>query len=184
MRLIKVLLIVLFLLFSNILKAQDLKELEQDLNDSVITTKITAKITRNFKLNPLKISVSTVDGIVELSGSVEDANAFFEVIRLVKETKGVKHVNTDELQIKHVNTKFTDIYLTAKVQAQILTAKLLDDESIPLVGINATTENGIVTLTGEIENKKALLVILKRISRIHGVKQVVSNLIIRESANE
>lgn len=180
MRLIKILSISILLMFFNIAIAQDFKDLEHDLNDSVITTKITAKITRSIKLNPLKISVSTHDGIVKLAGSVENATAFFEVIKIVKETTGVKYVNSDELEIKHMNTVFTDVYITAKVQSAILAAKLLDDETIPLVGINAITENGVVTLTGELENKESILTLLKHISHIHGVKQVISNLTAKE----
>lgn len=163
-------------LFINLAQAADLKEIEQELSDSVITTKITAKFAKNKNLNPLKISVSTMDGIVKLSGNVKDKQAFVDALRLAKATKGVKAVDTENLDIKRVNTSFTDAYITAKVEAAVLKAKVLDDESIPLVGINAKTSNGIVTLSGDVKSSTSINAILKRVNAVRGVKKIISTL--------
>lgn len=154
----------------------NLKELEQQLSDSVITTKIKAKFTKNRDLNPLKISVSTKDGIVTLKGNVKDNQAFVDALHLAKVTKGVKTVEADDLIIKQVNTALTDTYITAKVEAAVLKAKVFDDESIPLVGINATTVNGTVTLSGNVKQRKSIVAIIKRVNAVHGVKKIVSKL--------
>ncbi|AHE66024.1 BON domain-containing protein [Legionella oakridgensis] len=182
MRPIKHLIISMLLaLFVSQAQSADLKEIEQDFSDSVITTIITAKFTKNKNLNPLKISVSTEDGIVQLSGHVKDRQAFVDALRLAKSTRGVKEVEADNLEIKVVNTAFADAYITAKVEAAVLKAKVLDDESIPLVGINASTTNGIVTLSGDLKTDKSITAILKRVSSVRGVKKVISNL--RVTAN-
>lgn len=154
----------------------DLKGLEQELSDSVITTKITAKYTENKNLNPLKIAVSTQQGIVKLQGFVKNKQAFVEALRLAKNTKGVKSVDTDNLEVKRVNTALTDAYITAKVETAVLKAKVLDDESIPLVGINAKTTNGVVTLSGRVNSNTAIIAILRRVNAIHGVKKIISYL--------
>ena len=164
--------------FINQSPAADLKEIEQELSDSVITTKITAKYTKNKNLNPLKISVSTQDGVVTLRGHVKDKQAFVEALRLAHTTKGVKYVDTDDLDIKRVNTALTDAYITAKVEAEVLKAKVIDDNSIPIVGINATTTNGIVTLTGTVKKNTSILAIIKRVNTVHGVKKIISNLLV------
>lgn len=156
--------------------AADLKGLEQELSDSVITTKITTKFTKDKNINPLKIFVSTRNGAVTLHGHVKSKEAFVSALRLTKATKGVKSVDADELEIKQVNTSFTDAYITAKVEAAVLKAKVLDDESIPLVGINATTSNGIVTLSGELKRSESIPPLLKRAQAVKGVKQVISKL--------
>lgn len=161
--------------------ASDLQNIEQELSDSVMTTKITAKFAKNKNLNPLKISVSTENGRVSLKGHVKNAEAFVQALRIAKSTKGVKSVDTDELEIKLVNTIFTDAYITAKVEAAVLKAKVLDDESIPLVGINATTNNGVVTLSGDVKNDKSISAILKRVAMVRGVKKVISTLEVKES---
>ncbi|NCT56745.1 MAG: BON domain-containing protein [Legionella sp.] len=156
--------------------ASDLKTLEHELSDSVITTKITTKITESKHLNPLKISVSTDHGAVKLTGNVKNKEAFVEALRLVKATPGVESIDTDNLNIHDVNTSITDAYITAKVEAAVLKAKVLDDESIPLVGINANTNNGVVTLSGAVKNNDSIAPLIKRILTVHGVKKVVSHL--------
>lgn len=169
------LLVTLFLIFFiHQTMASDLKDIQQELSDSVITTKITAKFTKDKDLNPFKISVSTSGGgVVMLSGYVKDKDAFVKALRLTKATKGVIGVNARHLQIKRVNTAFTDTYITAKVEAAILEAKVLDDESIPLVGINAKTDNGVVTLSGEVNNQSSITAILRRVNAVKGVKKII-----------
>jgi hyperosmotically inducible protein len=70
----------------------------------------------------------------------------------------------------------SDAYITAKVETAVLKAKILDDESIPIVGINATTKNGVVTLTGVVKNTPSIVAIVKRVSHIRGVKKIISKL--------
>lgn len=159
-----------------------LNEITQDISDSVISTKITAKYTENMMLNPLKIGVSTEKGVVTLSGHVKSKKAFVEALRLAVNTKGVRHVDTDDLHIKKVNTAFTDAFITAKVETAVLKAKVLDNESIPLAGINAHTKNGTVTLTGKVKDYDVISDILKRVHQVRGVKKIISNLSIEKGA--
>ncbi|WP_133130902.1 BON domain-containing protein [Legionella yabuuchiae] len=169
---------ILVLVVSQVQAAElsNIKQLEQEISDAVITTKITAQFTKSKNLNPLKLSVSTDNGVVTLSGHVKNKNAFVSALRIAKSTKGVNSVDTENLDIKRVNTAFADAYITAKVETAVLKAKVLDDESIPLVGINASTDNGVVTLTGTVKSDKSIAAILKRVSAIKGVKKIISNL--------
>jgi hyperosmotically inducible protein len=183
-QLIRLLLSIIIILNLGCGYASDLKTIEQSLSDSVITAKIRAKFTKDIHLNPLKIFVSTDKGVVTLRGHIKDKAAFINALRLAKATKGVKIVDADELEIKQVNTTFTDAYITAKVEAAILKAKVLDDESIPLVGINATTNNGVVTLSGDVKHHESIPPLLKRTLAVKGVKQLISNLRVAESNNK
>lgn len=175
-RLLYLILSICCVLYIKLSFAADIKEIGQDLSDSVITTKITAKFTKNVDLNPLKISVTTHNGVVTLRGNVKNKQAFIEALRLAVATQGVRTVDVDNLEIKQVNTALTDAYITAKVETAILKAKVLDDESIPLVGINATTTNGVVMLTGQVKNGKSIIAILNRVQAVRGVKKVISKL--------
>lgn len=154
----------------------NLEEIEKNIEDSVITAKITAKFAKNHILNPLKIHVSTDNGVVTLSGYIKNSEGFVNALRLAKSTKGVKSVETDDLLIKQVNTSLTDAYITAKVEAAVLKAKVLDDESIPIVGINASTSNGTVTLSGDVKRNKSIVAIIKRVNNVRGVKKIISRL--------
>ncbi|MFY7697625.1 MAG: BON domain-containing protein [Legionella sp.] len=161
-------------------QAANLKKIEQNISDSVITAKITAKFAKYNDLNLLNISVSTQYGKVKLSGHVRNKKAFVAALRLAKDTKGVVGIDADNLDIKLVNSSFTDAYITAKVESAILKAKVLDDESIPLVGISASTSNGVVCLAGTLANEKAVFAILKRVNAVRGVKKIISNLIVKQ----
>lgn len=153
-----------------------LKDVQQGMSDVLITTKIDAKLAEKAKVNPLKLKVSTHQGVVTLNGSVQDRAHFVEVLRLVKETKGVKGVDIENVKIRSANMPITDAYITAKVEAAILKAKVFDDESIPLVGLSAKTVNGAVTLSGTVKNQASVAKIVKRVYAVRGVKLVIPNL--------
>ena len=172
------------LLVINPLHATNLKQLEQDISDSMITTKISAKYAENKNLDLLKISIGTEHGIVTLSGFVKDKQAYIDALRIAKNTAGVKEVEANDLDIKKVNTAFTDAFITAKVETAVLKAKVLDDESIPLVGINASTSNGVVTLSGQVKSAQSIASIIKRVNAIHGVKKIIANLSYPHSQDE
>jgi len=171
----------LVLLFCGTAHAQtQLQELEQGFSDSVITAKITAKFTKSSRLNPLKISVNTKDGMVCLEGSVPSKRAFAEAVRLAVHTSGVHQVDTEQLRVEKVNTVFADAWITAKVEVAVLKAKLFDDSSIPLAGIKASTNNGVVKLSGHLANADALSILLKRIDTLQGVKKIISHIHVKE----
>ena len=164
-------------------QATGLKTVGKPSADSAITAKITAQFAEKTNLDPSKIAVDTQKGVVKLSGEVKDKQTFVDAFWLARTTRGVKMVDVDDLEIKRVNTTLSDAYITAKIETSVLKAKILDDESIPLVGINATTANGIVTLTGEVKRNQSINAILKRANAVHGVKKIISSLHVK-GANE
>lgn len=171
--------VVLFITFHLIAgHTANFKKIERKISDSVITTKLEAKFTESRRLNPLKISVSTRQGRVKLKGFVKNKEAFIEALRLAASTAGVVSVDTEQLEIKQVNTAFTDAYITAKVETTILKAKVIYDESIPLVGITVSTHNGVVTLSGKVKRKESIGILIKQICRIKSVKHVISRLVV------
>ena len=176
MILIRTLLHILLILSVSYAHAADIKKIEEGLSDTVITTKIKTQFTKNKNLNPLKISVTTNHGVVTLKGHAKNSLAYVDTLRIVTNTKGVRAINTTEFDVNVVNSAFKDTYITAKVEAAILKSKVLDDESIPLVGINVATINGIVTLSGKVRQEHAITAILTRTNRVRGVKKIISHL--------
>lgn len=67
----------------------------QNLDDSVITSDIKAKIVKDPDLKTLAINVATYQGNVTLSGQVPDMAAQQRLIQLARDTKGVKSVRTN-----------------------------------------------------------------------------------------
>ncbi|MGL6036306.1 MAG: BON domain-containing protein, partial [Legionella sp.] len=91
-------------------------------------------------------------------------------------------IRTQDLHIKQVNSVVTDTFITTRVETAVLKAKVLDDESIPLVGINASTTNGIVTLSGTVHNSQSILFIIKRVNAIRGVKKIITHLTVKDNS--
>ncbi|OGV27301.1 MAG: hypothetical protein A3F18_06750 [Legionellales bacterium RIFCSPHIGHO2_12_FULL_37_14] len=176
MYLVKIILLSFLCVGISLAKPPEMKEVKQKLDDTVITTKINASLAKNGAMNPFKLHVSTKEGVVRLAGTVKDKKMFVEVLKLVRATKGVRKVNINSLKIQEVNMPITDAYITAKVETAVLKAKVFDDESIPLVGINAHTVNGKVVLSGFVKQNKSIPIIVKRVAKIHGVKKVESQL--------
>jgi len=63
------------------------------VDDNVITSKVTAKLVADPQVNPFDISVTTNEGIVTLTGRVKEALQRTEAEKLVRDTDGVKGVN-------------------------------------------------------------------------------------------
>jgi hyperosmotically inducible protein len=70
------------------------------IDDATITTKVKAAIIAEPTLSVLDIKVNTVDGIVTLTGSVDDPAKVSRAQQLVQAIDGVKGVNY-ELADKH-----------------------------------------------------------------------------------
>lgn len=71
----------------------------QTIDDSVITTKIKAKLIDDPTTKALQISVETFKGTVQLSGFVDSAAARTTAARIAKETDGVMSVK-NSLQVR------------------------------------------------------------------------------------
>lgn len=173
----RLLLLFAFSFFSFNLQARpELTKVEQKISDTVITTKINAKLARHGERLPLKLHISTSHGVVAVEGAVPDRKTFVDVLRRIKTTRGVVRINASRLSIKKVNTPLTDAYITAKAEAAVLKAKVFDDESIPLVGINAQTKDGVVNLSGFVKKSSSIPLITHRVAKIKGVKHVRSSI--------
>lgn len=65
---------------------------EEQFSDASITTKIKAKFVADSDINPFNISVETEEGIVYLTGRVQNEGVKDEAERLARETEGVRSV--------------------------------------------------------------------------------------------
>lgn len=65
------------------------------IDDAVITTKVKAVIFEDDNLSSMQINVETSDGIVQLSGFVDDAADVDTAENLAETVKGVKGIQND-----------------------------------------------------------------------------------------
>ena len=68
------------------------------IDDSWITTKVNSKFAASSDVKMKNVSVQTDEGVVTLSGRVEDERARLEALKLTRNTEGVVSVR-DQLKV-------------------------------------------------------------------------------------
>jgi hyperosmotically inducible periplasmic protein len=69
------------------------RSLGQGIDDSVITSKVKAKLAADGDMNPFNIDVDTRHGIVTLTGRVRDSDDKSAAERIARDTAGVQEVH-------------------------------------------------------------------------------------------
>jgi osmotically-inducible protein OsmY len=70
------------------------------IDDSVITTKVKSSFVADSMVSALDISVETSQGVVNLTGIVNNEQERQRAIQIAQETNGVKQVNARNLFVK------------------------------------------------------------------------------------
>jgi len=124
----------------------------EELSDRAITSKITAKLAADPEINPFKIDVDTLDGVVTLRGEVRKASVKAEAQHLATATTGVRRVENRIEVIEHPSGEqpVTDAWITTRVKT-----KLAADPELNPFNIDVDTEDGVVTLSGRVATRAA-----------------------------
>lgn len=173
-------------------------------SDSKITTKIKKRLAMDKKVGASTINVKTREGVVYLTGSVGGDAELQRVLKIVSKVPGVEEV-ANNLQIisdgdiqppsekpKHPKGKVRkppakkkvgpkakgiDVKIARSVARKLSTAKGLDASRISVSSLNQ-----VVTLSGNVNSKKARLKAARIARNIRGVKQVINKLKIKKAA--
>lgn len=145
--------------------------------DAEITAAVQSKITNEAALSGTDITVSTANGVVSLSGSVESNAQASTAIELAQSTAGVTDVNITTLAVKGVSDQpLADTLITAKIKGMFIQQKLFGDVDISAMAINVETNNGVVTLSGKADNQTQVdnaITIAKSVTGVKSVKSTV-----------
>jgi len=146
-------------------------------NDLWLKARIVTAYTLNRHLNPFDISVAVKDGIATLTGEVDSSIEKDLAGEIAKGVEGVREVRNDirvtsQAKASEEEPKFfrdvEDATITATVKS-----KFLWNRHISGLDINVDTNDGIVTLTGEVESdlQRDLAVQIARNTRsVEGVR--------------
>ena len=116
------------------------------LEDSEIRQKVNAELDWDPSIDASEVGVAVKDGVVTLTGSIPSYWQRKEVERVVKRVAGVRAV-AEELTIRLPGTaERTDADI-----AQSVLSCLRFNVAVPTHRVQATVENGWVTLEGEVE---------------------------------
>lgn len=143
--------------------------------DTKITAEVIDKLTFEPGLNPHNIMVFVKDGAVTLDGAVPTYTEKHTAEQAAKCVRGVINV-INELIVKLDDShQRNDFMLTTN----IVNALVHDSSIMPTAEIEATVENGTVTLTGEVDNRHQKKRAEKCIKRLHGIINIINNIKIK-----
>ncbi|MFN3568449.1 MAG: BON domain-containing protein [Caldimicrobium sp.] len=150
----------------------DPRSVGTQVDDAIITTKIKLKLLEDPITKARKIDVDTVNGIVTLTGLVDNQEEIDRAISIAHSTPGVKKVvNNLKIGKRGIKSYFSDKEITMKVKA-----KFIADPEIKAFSIDVDTLNGVVTLTGIVEKEEQKRRAVELAKSVEGVKQVIVNI--------
>jgi hyperosmotically inducible protein len=147
-----------------------------EVSDSTITKEVKEKLSADKMLAPLKIDIETKQGVVSLKGDVQTSSEANTAVEITQSVAGVKDVKTDHLKVEGSAHPFTDAYITAKVKGVFLRDKLFGDKPISVTGIHVETKDGVVHLTGTVDDEmkaKDAEELTKTVKDVKGVKSSI-----------
>lgn len=170
--------------------------------DAGITTNVKSKMAADDTVKAHEINVDTRNGVVTLSGDVDSPIAKERAVQIARGTDGVREVvdnmtvtesaptgglyDRDEVDRGTGNIGDNDRQDRAEGRNEPVTgdagitsavkAKLLADTTVSGLRIDVDTENGVVTLTGNVKSKAEADRAVMLARNTDGVTRVVSNL--------
>jgi len=150
--------------------AHDRRSLGSFVDDSAIELRAAGLIDANDGLKQqVHINVTSVNGIVLLTGEATTAELHERVLMDLKTISGIRSI-TDDIRIappSSVGERTGDTWLTTKVKARLLNTKNLDSSRVKVV-----TENKAVYLLGLVKQQEGDLA-TEAARTIDGVERVV-----------
>lgn len=151
------------------------------LDDTGITAQVKGRLASDARTQPADIAVETNNGVVTLSGTAPSTaakSAAEELARMVPEVKGVDNridesrpvdemADGSEAATTRAGASVDDAWITTKVKSA-----LLADPQIQGLKIDVDTEQGVVSLSGEIESVAEQKQAVEVAAGIEGVKAV------------
>jgi len=151
------------------------------IDDTIITTKVKTQLLEDDRTQGLKVTVTTRHGVVHLVGEVNSDEALYATIERTYATAGVEGVDISHLKVvprsKH---PFDDGVTTAKIKGLYLREKIFGVQPVKF-GVTVDTRNGVVYLTGTVDNKKQFNAAEEIAQSVKGVKAVKNELTIKNS---
>jgi hyperosmotically inducible protein len=151
---------------------------EKTMSDSWITAKTKIALFADSRVKGSDISVATTNGAVIIRGKADTDTAKQAAEAIAKEVQGAKTVKND-LQVvapsKREATDDKDEAITARVNKQ-----MAQDAQLKTAGINAQTNAGVVSLSGEVADLSTSAHASWSAWQVPGVKSVKNDVMVKE----
>ena len=145
------------------------------MDDSSITAKEKAALVDHESIKSTDISVKTDNKVVTLSGFVESQTQAEEAVKVAKGVEGVSSVS-DKLHVRDSKESSVKGYAGDAATTSEIKAKLLADDIVPSRMVKVETTDGVVQLSGTVENQAQSDRAESIAKAIDGVKSVKNDL--------
>jgi len=148
---------------------QPVRAAAQDIDDNDITWAIESDLMIDPTVTSDAVDVNTVDGIVTLSGTVDNMLAKERAVKIAETIKGVRAV-IDRLNVRPTGKSDQDI-------RNDLVWALANDPATELYEITVNVDAGTVTLTGEVDSwqeKELAGQVAKGVAGVRGVENKIT----------
>jgi hyperosmotically inducible protein len=150
----------------------------EQIDDSVLTGKVKAALVASPETKARQIDVETFRGTVQLNGYVDSQDSKDAASRVAKSVTGVQKVENNlsiQESTRTAGEVVDDSMLTAKVKAA-----LIADPTVKAHEVNVETREGVVQLSGFVDNAEAKRTAADVAGRIAGVKDVRNELQVKQ----
>lgn len=155
-----------------------MKKVDGFMDDSGITARVKAKLVDDSAIKTSDISVKTEKGVVTLSGFVPSQDQAEKAVMVAKNVEGVKSVS-DKLHAKDSTQASVKGYAGDTATTTEIKAKLLSDDIVPSRKVKVETTNGVVQLSGNVDNQAQSARAESIAKAIDGVKSVKNDLVVK-----
>ncbi|PLR41132.1 molecular chaperone OsmY [Chimaeribacter californicus] len=148
------------------------------MGDSAVTAKVKSALVDDEAIKSTDISVDTTHGVVTLSGFVASQAEADQAVAAAKKVEGVKSVS-DKLHVRDAKEQSPKAYAGDTATTGEVKAKLLADDIVPSRHVKVITTEGVVQLTGTVENQAQSDRAESVAKAVDGVKSVKNDLQIK-----
>lgn len=161
------------------------------VSDAWITTKVKTELATTKGVSSTDISVTTVDGLVTLTGVLSNKAEIDKAVAMTRSIEGVQDVDAAGLKVgdaakvaaadndndasRSVGEVVDDTWITTKVKADLAVT-----EGVPSAVISVTTVDGVVSLSGPLPSELAMKKAIAVARAIKGVRQVDATALVVE----
>ncbi len=153
------------------------KSLGSVVDDATIKLNISRKLLISENNLFVNIDTSVIEGMILLTGIVENQESRIEAVKIVWEVEGVKEV-INEIEIgdkTSIKEYANDVWITTQIKA--LAAR---DIGLRFISYNIETIRGKVYLAGITSRPEQLETLVNIIKGVKGVNEVVNYVVIKE----
>jgi hyperosmotically inducible protein len=154
---------------------------QQAVDDATISAKVKTGLAGDAETSAIKIGVTTVKGVVTLTGVVPTERERTKAEQVARGTEGVAQVvnnitiDPNTIGATNVKDKAEEAVNDAAILSKIKTKLVLEK----ITGTNVDVANGEVTLKGEVSDEKQLRQAEDIARSTNGVKSVNNQLIVK-----